>query len=78
MKFLIVFLIGFGAFCFGQETETTERPKVFRRLIPADVLRGKTFKKKIFFIYSLLMATTGENLFPPPLQINYVNTKKFF
>ncbi|EEB14124.1 conserved hypothetical protein [Pediculus humanus corporis] len=39
MKFLIVFLIGFGAFCFGQETETTERPKVFRRLIPADVLR---------------------------------------
>ena len=58
MKFLIVFLIGFGAFCFGQETETTERPKVFRRLIPADVLRGKTFKKKIFFY---LLFTNGDN-----------------
>lgn len=40
MKYLVVLALFALAFA-AEETKEEERPKTFRRLIPADVLRGQ-------------------------------------
>lgn len=39
MKYLVVFAV-FALALAAEETKEEDRPKTFRRLIPADVLRG--------------------------------------
>jgi hypothetical protein len=43
MKFLAVVLSVSLTLALAADDKAAERPKTFRRLIPADVLRGKNF-----------------------------------
>jgi hypothetical protein len=44
MKFLAVVLSVSLTLVLAADDKAAERPKTFRRLIPADVLRGKNFR----------------------------------
>lgn len=55
MKYLVIALMLFALVVAEKEQENDERPKTYRRLIPADVLRGELINIPSSFIIIFVM-----------------------
>ncbi|KAK6644989.1 hypothetical protein RUM43_001265 [Polyplax serrata] len=66
MKVLAVFVVAFVAFCHGEESETTEHPKVFRSSLPIFFKFQLCIKKAVTSLgdqFGLSLSTYGTNRF---------------